>query len=480
MESHRQHVAIFPSLGMGHLIPMVELAKRLALHHGFSVAFIIPKWMTAFPRQRLYMQSLASSPVERMRFVELPDVEIEGDVTEMNHRIRISLQLEKTKFFLEDALRSSSFPFCAFITDMFCTTMFDVTSKLEIPSYIFFTSPASLLCLMFYLPALVKRIENSFKDVDLLIEVPGIRPIAGRDMPSPILDRSDKIEFNWFLQQCSRFHEARGILINSCEDMEVEPIKALVEGQVLSAAEMPSIYPVGPIITSSLFSSDEAVEDNQCLKWLDRQPASSVLFVAFGSEGTLSDDQVRELALGLEASGQRFIWALRGSVPIQPTTAEADISHLLPEGFESRTRDRGLVVPSWAPQTPVLSHPSTGGFLSHCGWNSSIESILHGVPMIAWPIFSEQRMNAIFLVEEKQVAIEPKKGPNGLVSKEEVERVVRELMEGESGVETKKRMKELMQTAHNAISKGGSSYNTMATLASLWKQEDCTNTPSST
>lgn len=395
MESHGPHVAIFPAAGMGHLIPMVALAKSLALHHGLSVAFITPKWMTAYPRQSLYMQRVVSSAaVDKLRFIELPDVEIDGDVTEMTRRIRTSLQMEKTKSFLEDALRSSSFRFCAFITDMFCTTMFDVTSKLEIPSYMFFTSPASLLCLMLYLPALVEKIDTSFKDVDFPIEVPGIRPIAGTDMPSPVLDRSDEIEFNWFLQHRSRFHEARGILINSCEDMEVEPIKALVEGKILGAAEMPSIYPVGPIISSSLLSSDEAVEDNECLKWLDHQPASSVLFVAFGSRGTLSDDQVRELALGLEASGQRFLWALRGSAPNVSTTAEADISDLLPEGFESRTRDRGLVVPSWAPQTPVLSHPSTGAFLSHCGWNSSIESILHGVPMIAWPLFGEQRMTA--------------------------------------------------------------------------------------
>ena len=481
MESHGSHVAVFPSPGMGHLIPLVEFAKRLTLYHGFSVTFIIPKWMTVSHRQNAYVQRVVSSAVCKIHFIELPHVEIEGDDAEMNGQTRQTLLKEKTKPFLEDALRSSSFHFCAFITDLFCTTMFDVTSKLEIPSYIFFTSSASLLCLMLYLPTLVQNIEISFKDVDFEIEVPGLKPILGRDLPTPIQDRSNSIDFNWFLQHSSRLHEARGFLINSCEDMEAEQIKALLEGKVLlSADKIPSIYAVGPFISSSLLASDEEVGEDkeECLKWLDRQPASSVLFVSFGSMGTLSDDQVQELALGLEASGQRFLWVLRRPPSILSTMAESDIRHILPVRFESRTRDRGLVVSSWAPQIPVLSHPSTGGFLSHCGWNSTIESILHGVPMIAWPLFAEQRMNALYLVKEKKVAIEAKKGPDGLVSKEEVGRVARELMEGDGAVEMKKRMRKSMKTTKNAIAEGGSSYNDMATVAAIWKGMDATNTTS--
>jgi len=246
-----------------------------------------------------------------------------------------------------------------------------------------------------------------------------------------------------------------------------------MEEKVLSAAEMrPSIYTVGPLISSSLLESDDNYDKEGCLKWLDRQPASSVLFVAFGSKGTLSDNQIRELAFGLEASGQRFLWVLRKE-PIPPSdstmTAEADTREVFPEGFESRTEDRGLVVRSWAPQIPVLSHPSTGGFLSHCGWNSTIESISHGVPMIAWPLVAEQRMNAFLLVKEMKVAIEAKKGPDGLVSRQEVERAARELMEGDGGMKIKKRMGELKEAANNALAEGGSSYNAIAAVASVWK-----------
>jgi len=478
MESQRPHVAIFPWHGMGHLIPLVEFAKRLTLNHAFSVTFIIPKWMTAVsPGQIAYMQRLASSAVGAIDFLELPGVEIEGDHPNMNIRTRMSLLMEETKILVEDALRSFRFPVCAFIADPFATAMLDVTAKLKIPSYIFFTSSASLLCILLYLPTLAQEIEISFKDVDFPIEVPGLPPIPGRDLPSHLQDRSDNVSFNLSIQHSSQLREARGILINTFQDIEAEQVKALLEGKVLSAAEMPSIYPIGPIVSSSRLESESDKEE--CVEWLDGQPASSVLFVSFGSRGTLSDDQIKELALGLEASGQRFLWALLNPPPssiqcensVSTTSAEPDMRLLLPEGFENRTKDRGLVVHSWVPQIPVLSHPSTGGFLSHCGWNSTLESILHGVPLIALPLISDQRTNAFLLVNEA-VAIEAKNGPDGLVSKEEVERVARELMEGDGGVKIKKRVRKLMEKAKNALVEGGSSYNSMATVAAVWKELD--------
>jgi UDP:flavonoid glycosyltransferase YjiC (YdhE family) len=92
-----------------------------------------------------------------------------------------------------------------------------------------------------------------------------------------------------------------------------------------------------------------------------------------------------------------------------------DLSQVLPEGFENGTRDRGLVVASWAPQIPVLSNPSTGGFISHCGWNSTLESISHGVSIICWPLFAEQRMNRLLLVNELKVGIAAKMESDGSV-----------------------------------------------------------------
>jgi len=372
-------------------------------------------------------------------FVQLPaDVEIEGAEL-MKIETRISKLMEKSKGSVEIGLRSlldSGSPVSAFITDFFCSAMFDVTAKLCIPTYVFLTSTASLLSLMLSIPKLVSEIPISFKDADFPVEVPGLPPISSRDLPTPLQDRSDEAFF-WFVHHFSRLREIKGVLLNTFEELETEPIKALVEGKIFNptdAHRIPRVYPVGPVISSSpLESHDKLLEDRRvdCLKWLDNQPPSSVLFVSFGSGGALPEAQVTELALGLEASRHRFLWVLRSTPIVFQPSKETEVSQILPEGFESRTRDRGLVVPSWAPQIPVLSHPSTGGFLCHCGWNSTLESISHGVPMITWPLFAEQRMNKFLLVNEFKVAIEAKMESDGFIRREEVERAVKELMEGE-------------------------------------------------
>uniref|UniRef100_A0A0C9RSM9 Glycosyltransferase n=1 Tax=Wollemia nobilis TaxID=56998 RepID=A0A0C9RSM9_9CONI len=414
LQSHspQRHIALFPCVGFGHFIPAAEFAKRLCALHGFRVTIITIKWMR-IPKQDAYVHRLASSGLD-IRFAELPDVPFPEDQDDsMKIETRISKFMNKAKPYVGDVLQSllnSSLPISAFVTDFFCTSMFDVAGELGIPTYIFFTNNATVLSLMFLLPKLASEIQVSFKDVDFAVEVPGLLPILSRDLPTPLQDRSDDA-FYWFVHHSSRFHEAAGILINTFAELEEDVVNALREGKVLSssAAAMPSIYPVGPLISSK----SDRPDDSECLKWLDQQPPSSVLFVSFGSGATLSVEQIAELALGLEASGHRFLWVVRGPhkyITFAPKE-ETSVSHLLPEGFESRTKDRGLVVPFWAPQIPVLSHPSTGGFFSHSGWNSTLESISHGVPIISWPFFAEQRLNRFLLVNQYKVAIEAKTEP---------------------------------------------------------------------
>ncbi|GLJ49853.1 hypothetical protein SUGI_1059380 [Cryptomeria japonica] len=176
----------------------------------------------------------------------------------------------------------------------------------------------------------------------------------------------------------------------------------------------------------------------------------------------LSPDQTRELALGLEASGHRFLWLLKG---------DNDVSALLPPGFEMRTRDRGIVWTSWAPQIPILSHPATAGFVSHCGWNSTLESVTNGVPIVPWPVRAEQKTNAFFLVNEIGLGIEPEWGPNWWVGKDEVEKAVKELMEGEKGRKVSMRAAELKESARKALAAGGSSMDILAVVTAQWKKK---------
>ena len=146
----------------------------------------------------------------------------------------------------------------------------------------------------------------------------------------------------------------------------------------------------------------------------------------------------RTLALGLEDSKQRFLWVIRSPSGVANSSYFDSHSHtdpltFLPSGYLARTKDRGFVIASWAPQAQILAHSSTGGFLTHCGWNSTMESIVNGVPLIAWPLYAEQKMNAILLTEDIHVALRARAGVDGLVMREEVARVVKGLMEGEEG-----------------------------------------------
>lgn len=143
----------------------------------------------------------------------------------------------------------------------------------------------------------------------------------------------------------------------------------------------------------------------QCIRWLSSQPESSVLYISFGTLFRLKPSQVKELALGLERSEQRFLWVLpqptvrpwNDMSAMDPERASPELllgsDDVLPPGFETRVAGRGYIVKGWAPQVQVLSHPSTAGFLTHCGWNSSLEAVTLGVGVLAWPISAEQHLN---------------------------------------------------------------------------------------
>ena len=216
------------------------------------------------------------------------------------------------------------------------------------------------------------------------------------------------------------------------------------------------------------------------MEWLDEQTSESVIYVSFGSGGTLSFEQVTEVAWGLQLSGHRFVWVVRS-----PSVASLDGAFFgpsgsdhnnkddplsyLPEGFLPRTQNVGRLIPHWAPQVAILSHPCVGGFWSHCGWSSTLESITNGVPMIAWPLYAEQRMNATLLVEELRVAVRPKVLPEKkVVDREEVAYLVRQIMEMKRDAKPnpiRERMKELKHSALKAVSKGGSSYIALSDVA---------------
>ncbi|THU59602.1 hypothetical protein C4D60_Mb07t03820 [Musa balbisiana] len=183
----------------------------------------------------------------------------------------------------------------------------------------------------------------------------------------------------------------------------------------------------------------------RCMSWLDSKPPASVVYVSFGSMAALCQEQMEELAQGLSATGKHFLWVVRSS--------ETD---KFPPGFVEGCRDRGLVVP-WSPQLEVLAHPATGCFLTHCGWNSTVEGLSLGVPMVAMPQWTDQPTNAMYVEEVWGVGVRVREDGEGLVRRVEVERCVREVMEGGRSSEMRRNAARWRALAKAAVGQNGSS-----------------------
>ncbi|KAK8962596.1 Crocetin glucosyltransferase 2 [Platanthera guangdongensis] len=187
-------------------------------------------------------------------------------------------------------------------------------------------------------------------------------------------------------------------------------------------------------------------ETDNCRSWAATLGLGSAIFVSFGSMAELSSDQTAELALGLVAAGSPFLWVVRSS--------EAD---KLPSGFIADAKSKGSLVVSWAPQLEILASGKVGCFVTHCGWNSTMEAIALGVPMVGIPQWTDQKTDAKYIEEVWRVGLWARKGGGGIVGRDEVERCVREIMEGERHDEIRRRAAEWREASHRAMAAGGSS-----------------------
>ncbi|GJS87500.1 UDP-glycosyltransferase 88B1-like protein [Tanacetum coccineum] len=260
------------------------------------------------------------------------------------------------------------------------------------------------------------------------------------------------------------------LIVNTFAALEPRFMKSLSNGEHNPDGPTPQLYYVGPLIRGD--SSDNS--NDKCLNWLDSQPKKSVVVLIFGSIGKFKKDQLMEMAKGLEKSGQRFLWVVRNPPPENGkehafALKEPELDDLLPDGFLSRTKEKGLVVKNWAPQGEILRHKSVGGFVCHCGWNSVLEAIHAGVPMIAWPLYAEQKMNRLHLVEGIKVALRLKMSEDGFVTADELAESLKELMVEESGKKLRAHVEEMSASAKAAVVDGGSSRVALAELVGSLK-----------
>lgn len=279
--------------------------------------------------------------------------------------------------------------------------------------------------------------------------IPGMKGIRLKDIPSFIRTtaRNDTL-LNFEGGEAQNAFKASGVIINTFDELEHEVIDEMKK-------MFPHLYIIGPLSTlvnknpespSKSIGSNLWKEDTQCLQWLDEQEPESVAYINFGSITIMTATQLEEFAWGLANSKHKFLWVIR------PDLVEGG-SVALTEDFKRETRERGVLV-SWCPQEKVLSHPSVGVFLTHSGWNSTLESICGGVPMLCWPYFAEQPTNCCYVCTKWGLGMEIECN----VTRDEVEGLVREVMEGEKGKEIRMKARDWKAKAEEAAVVGGSSY----------------------
>ncbi|KAA8539177.1 hypothetical protein F0562_025869 [Nyssa sinensis] len=223
----------------------------------------------------------------------------------------------------------------------------------------------------------------------------------------------------------------------SCDILLIKSFREIEQKYIdyLSVLVKKKIVPVGALVQDPV-NEDEHTE---IIQWLDKKSKSSTLFVSFGSEYFLSKLEMEEIAHGLELSKLNFIWVVRFPVGEKTRVEEA-----MPEGFLERVGERGMVVEKWAPQAKILEHSSTGGFVSHCGWSSIMESIKFGVPIIGLPIHIDQPLNAR-LMEEVGVCVEVKRDKNERFDRDEIAKVIRKVVVEKNGEDIRNKAREISE-----------------------------------
>ncbi|KAG4912616.1 hypothetical protein JHK82_053205 [Glycine max] len=397
---------------------------------------------------------LKSLPSTAISHIFLPPVN-EQDLPhqDVSPQTKVQLAVSQSMQSFRDtlaSLRASSTtpPLAALVVDAFANEALEIAKEFDLASYVYIVTSAMTLSLLLHLPTLHEEVACEYKDCVEGIRIPGCVSIQGRDLPDDFQDRSS-FAYELILQRSKRFDLACGFLVNSFCEMEENVVTAFHEDGKVNVP----IYLVGPVIQTG--PSSESNGNSECLSWLENQMPNSVLYVSFGSVCALTQQQINELALGLELSGKKFLWVFRA--PSDVDVKNDDPLKFLPHGFLERTKEQGLVITSWAPQTQILSHTSTGGFVTHCGWNSTVESIVAGVPMITWPLCAEQRMNAALVTEGLRVGLRPKFRENdGIVEKEETAKVVKNLL-GDEGKGIRQRIGKLKDAAADALKEHGRS-----------------------
>lgn len=468
-ETRQLHIIFFPLMAHGHMIPTLDIARVFAAH-GVATAIITTPRNAAFFTNPLKNSPQFSTKIE-VKTVPFPSVEA-GLPSGFENLDSAKSPEDSKNFFkatsmlgesLEQILRDYHSHPTFLVADMFFPWAVDAALKFGIPSLIFHGMSFFSLCvtnsLRSYEP--YKTIESDSEPF-VIPNLPDEIVLTRNQLPDNIRENAQTDITKLLDKLGGAERKSYGVIVNSF--YELESAYAHHYRNVLGM----KAWPIGPLSLWKFNNQDKAqrgktasVNEKECLKWLDSKTPNSVIYVCFGSVVKFTPPQLFELAMGLENSGQQFIWVVR--------KGEEETEDWLPEGYEKRNEGKGLIIRGWAPQVVILEHEAIGGFVTHCGWNSALEGVSAGVPMVTWPVFAEQFHNEKLVSQVLRTGVEvgAKKWIRTVgdsVKREAIEKAVRRVLVGEEAEEMRSRAKKLGEMAKRAVQEGGSSYSNLSAL----------------
>lgn len=481
-----KHAVCIPFPAQGHIRPMLNLAQILHSKFNFHITFINTQHIqnTLFQSQP---PSTNSSTNTNTAFIFESIPEGVDDPTNLlsviesilsHRRMELPLRELLSELSNEDDPRNPTRwgprhrlprpPVTCMVTDVVMTTFtLDVADDMGVPAVVLETASACGSICYLQLRELVEKgiiplpeancLANGYleMEIDLISSLKGIRL---KDMPTLLRTTDpDDMMLNAVISNARKAIKSKAILINTFDSLDQDVLEEL-------KTTSPNIYSIGPLhlLAKNIDPTSDTnlairpnfspkSEDNEgIMKWLDLQEPSSVLYVSFGTLAVINQEQLVEFAWGLANSQHKFLWVVRSDLVRGGEASSMNV----PIEFEKEIRGRGLLV-SWCDQERVLAHPSVGGFLTHCGWNSTIESISSGKPMICCPFLAEQVTNSWYTCNVLGIGMKMSED----LQRGEVARVAKELMEGKKCKEMKKKAMELRNLAMEAtMSPYGSSF----------------------
>ncbi|XP_047311883.1 UDP-glycosyltransferase 74F2-like [Impatiens glandulifera] len=450
-EQKKAHCLVVPYPLQGHINPMLQFAKRLE-HKGIKVTFVMTNYMLGKSKQQI------STSISVDTFSDGYD-ERDGDLADQleNYVSRFRDVGSKTLTALVEKLRLEGVRVDCIVYDAFIPWILDVAKQLGLIGAAFFTQSCAVDTVYYHVyEGLLKAPFSETDPPSSEIVLPGLPPLMPFDMPSFLAPNWPHPYFlNWLTSQYGNLKQADWVLCNSFYMLEKETIDWL--------SEFWSVKTIGPTIPSMYLDKqlqgdvDYGVsifkpEIDACLNWLNQKPIGSVVYVSFGSMAIMTNQQMEEMIAAFRASKFYIMWVVRA-------TEEAK----LPENAKQDMSEFVLIVP-WCRQLDVLAHKSIGCFMTHGGWNSTLEAISLGVPMVVMPFWSDQPTNAKYVSDVWKIGVRVEiNGYIGLggkiVGREEIERCLKEAMEGEKAEDLRRNAVKLKELAIEAMEEGGSSDN---------------------